>query len=142
MRTWKEWTTRQLAILDRDYPDGVALGVIAQRTGHSIYAVKTRAALRGLVHPNRRSQARITRFERQHGRTLARIALWYRERRLSRRTLAHDIGIEIKALRNALGEELWQSWPRMTIGRIDAARKRRHSHSRQRPAREVSHAEK
>ncbi|MBB3142229.1 hypothetical protein [Halomonas organivorans] len=131
MRTWKEWTTRQHAILDRDYPDGVPLDEIAQHTGHSIYAVKTRAAERGLVHPNRSSQACIARFERQHGKPLARIALWYRERRLPRTALAHDIGIEIKALRTAMGDELWQSWPRMTIGRIDAAKKRRKASNRQ-----------
>ena len=131
MRTWKEWTTRQLAILDRDYPDGVPLDVIALRTGHTIYAVKTRAAERGLTHPNGSSQACIARFERQHGKPLARIALWYRERRLPRTALARDIGIEIKALRTALGDELWQSWPRMTIGRINAARNRRGVSSRQ-----------
>lgn len=32
---------------------------------------------------------------------------------------------ERPALRRALGDDLWESWPRMTIGRIDEARRRR-----------------
>lgn len=124
-RTWKEWTTRELATLDRDYPAGVPVTEIARRVGHSRDAVKTRAQERGLEHPAHSSAQAIRNFEARHDRSLATIAREYRDRRLSRTTLAHDIGIEIKALRYALGDPLWCSWPRMTIGRIDAAKHRR-----------------
>lgn len=125
MRTWREWTTRELDFLDRHYPAGMPVAEIARRVGHTVQATKQRARERGLVHPGRSSAQRIRNFESLHGKPLAVIAREYRERRLSRITLAHDIGIERLALRRALGESLWHSWPRMTIGRIDAARQRR-----------------
>ncbi|MGQ7247560.1 hypothetical protein ACUN9Y_09495 [Halomonas sp. V046] len=124
-RTWRGWTTRELTILDRDYPAGVPVAEISRRIGRSRDAVKTRAQERGLEHPAHSSAQAIRNFEALHARPLANIAREYRDRRLTRTTLAHDIGIENKALRNALGDSLWSSWPRMTIGRIDAAKQRR-----------------
>ena len=122
---WREWTTRELAFLDKHYPAGMPPAEIARRVGHSVGAVKRRAQARGLTHPGRSSAQRIRNFEAAHGKPLAEIAREYRDRRLSRRDLAHDIGIENPALRRALGDALWESWPRMTIGRIDEARRRR-----------------
>jgi len=122
---WREWTTRELAFLDKHYPAGVPVARIARALGRTITAVKRRAQERGLVHPGRSSAQRIRNFEATHGKPLAEIAREYRDRRLSRRDLAHDIGIENPALRRALGDALWHSWPRMTIGRIDEARRRR-----------------
>ncbi|MBW5801148.1 hypothetical protein [Halomonas elongata] len=124
-RTWKEWTTRELAILDRDYPAGVPAREIAQRVGHSERAVRSRAELRGLKHPAHSSAQAVRNFEVERGQRLADIAREYRDHRLSRTTLAHDIGIELKTLRRFLPDDLWKSWPRMTIGRIDEARHRR-----------------
>lgn len=123
--TWQAWTTRELAYLDTHYPAGKPVAEIADVLGRSSYAVIARAAERGLRHPSWCSAQAIRNFESAHGQPLADIARVYRSRRLSRTALAHDIGIEIKALREAVGEALWRSWPRMTIGRIDANRERR-----------------
>lgn len=122
---WREWTTRELAFLDKHYPAGMPVPRIAKRLGRTVSAVKRRAQERGLVHPGRSSAQRIKNFEDAHGRPLAEIAREYRDRRLPRTSLAHDIGIERLALKQALGDALWDSWPRMTIGRIDEARRRR-----------------
>lgn len=123
--TWKEWTTRELALLDELYPAGVSVSEISEVVGHSVPAVKRRAQARGLRHPAWCSAQAISNFEQAAGKALAEIAAEYRDRRLSRAALAEAIGIGPKALREALGDELWTSWPRMTIGRIDEARRRR-----------------
>lgn len=122
---WREWTTRELAFLDKHYPAGMPVSEIAKRLERTIPATKRRAKERGLVHPGRSSAQRIKNFEAAHGKPLDEIAREYRDRRLPRATLAQDIGIENPALRKALGDALWRSWPRMTIGRIDEARRRR-----------------
>ena len=122
---WREWTTRELAFLDKHYPTGLAVAKIARRLDRSPAAVKRRAQERGLVHPGRSSAQRIKNFEAAHGKPLAEIAREYRDRRLSRITLADDIGIEKRTLRTALGDALWHSWPTMTLGRIDESRRRR-----------------
>lgn len=124
---WREWTTRELALLDKHYPAGMPPAEIARRLDRTEKAVKRRAQARGLVHPGRSSAQRIKNFEAAHGKPLAEIAREYRDRRLPRATLAHDIGIENPALRRALGDDLWESWPRMTLGRIDEARRRRNA---------------
>lgn len=124
-RTWKEWTTHQLAFLDKHYPGGMPVPDIAKRVGHTVPAVKRRAQERGLVHPGRSSAQRVRNFEASHGQPLAVIAEEYRDSHLSRSDLAGDIGIIYQTLRQFLPDELWQSWPRMTIGRVDAARQRR-----------------
>ena len=121
----RDWTCPEVAILDRDYPAGVAAAEIAMAVGHPPGEVKRKARERGLRHPAWCSAQAIANFEQAAGRPLAEIAREYRDRRLSRAALAEAIGINPKALREALPDELWQSWPRMTIGRIDAARQRR-----------------
>lgn len=125
MPTRRDWTCPELAILDRDYPAGLASAEIAAKVGHSPGEVQRKARERGLRHPSSCSAQAIANAEQAHGKALAEIARDYRDRRLSRATLAGDIGIGAKTLREALGEELWQSWPVMTLGRIDESRRRR-----------------
>lgn len=124
-RTWKEWTTRQLAFLDKHYPTNMPISTIAEHVGHTVDACKQRAGIRGLRRPLSCSAQAIRNFEELHGKPLAAIAKEYRDRRLSRSDLAGDIGIIYQTLRQFLPEDLWKSWPRMTIGRVDAARQRR-----------------
>lgn len=124
-RTWKEWTTGQLAFLDKHYPTNMPIETIAKHVGHSIGACKSRAGTRGLRRPLSCSAQAIRNFEAAHGKPLVTIAKEYRDRHLSRSELAGDIGIIYQTLRQFLPDELWQSWPVMTIGRVDAARQRR-----------------
>lgn len=121
----RDWTCPELAILKREYPAGTPTKEISTMVGHSPGEVQRKARERGLRHPAWCSAQTIANAEQAHGKPLAEIAREYRDRRLSRATLAGDIGIGAKTLREALGEELWKSWPVMTIGRIDESRRRR-----------------
>lgn len=125
MANGREWSTWELRYLHQHYPAGTPVAQIAAHLDRTIPAVKRKAQQYGLVSPDRSSQQRIRNFETAHGKPLLVIAREYRDRNLSRRTLAHDIGIERLALYSALGEVLWHSWPWMTIGRVDEARQRR-----------------
>lgn len=124
-RRWREWNGRELRFLDKHYPAGMPVAEISKHVGHTVSAVKSRARERGLVRPRHCSAQAIRNFETAHGKPLVAIAKEYRERRLSRSDLAGDIGIIYQTLRQFLPDELWQSWPVMTIGRVDAARQRR-----------------
>lgn len=123
--SWKEWNGRELSLLDLHYRAGTPVEQIAQIVGHTVPAVKRRAQKLGLVHPRHCSAQAIRNFEAAHGKPLVAIAEEYRDRRLSRSELAGDIGIIYQTLRQFLPDDLWQSWPRQTIGRVDAARQRR-----------------
>lgn len=131
MANGREWNTRERAFLTQHYPAGTPVAQIAETLGRSDAAVKRKAQEMQLTHPGRSSRQRIANFEAAQGKPLAEIARDYRDRRLSRHTLAHDIGIEMLALRNALPDALWQSFPRMTLARLDAARERQHPHTGQ-----------
>lgn len=125
MASNREWTTREIAIVRHGYPEGVPVSELAHRVRRTEPAVRIKARQLGLVHPTHSSRQAIANFVNLHGKPLRTMAREYRDMRLSRTDLAHDIGIERKALRQALGHDLWQSWPHMTIGRIDAIRERR-----------------
>lgn len=125
MRTWREWVTSEIRYLRHHYPAGTPVNEISRHIGRSEAAVKRKALDLGLRHPGHSSAQLIENFEKAHGKPLCAIAQEYQDRRLSRRDLAHDIGIERLALKNALSDEMWQSWPRMTIGRKDACASRR-----------------
>jgi len=120
----REWTTHEIAVLKRNYPKGVPVAVIAQQLSRTRAAIRVKARKLGLVHPAHSSRQAIANFEALHGQSISDIARRYRDTRISRTTLARDIGIDRESLRNALGHDLWQSWPHMTIGRIDAVRQR------------------
>ena len=124
MANGREWSTQEIQYLRKHYPAGTPVSKIADHLNRTANAVKRKAQENGLVHPGRSSRQLIRNFEAMHGKPLHEIALGYRDRHLSRSTLAHDIGIERLALRKALGDELWNSWPFMTIGRIDANKTR------------------
>ncbi|MGM0783850.1 MAG: hypothetical protein ACQEUM_07045 [Pseudomonadota bacterium] len=124
-RRWREWNGRELKLLDHHYRAGTPVEQIAQIVGHTMSAVKRRARERGLKHPRHCSAQAIRNFEAAHGKPLVAIAKEYRDRRLSRSDLAGDIGIIYQTLRQFLPDDLWKSWPRMTIGRIDEAKRRR-----------------
>lgn len=122
--SWREWNGRELSLLGLHYRAGTPVEQIAQIVGHTAPAVKSRAQELGLVHPRHCSAQAIRNFEAAHGKPLMAIAKEYRDRRLSRTDLASAIGVTYQTLRQFLPEELWLSWPHMTIGRIDAARQR------------------
>ncbi|MDV6318761.1 hypothetical protein [Chromohalobacter sp. HP20-39] len=125
MASNREWTTREIAIVRHGYSQGVPVKILASRVNRTEPAVRIKARQIGLLHPTHSSRQAIANFEARHGRSIRDMAREYRDMRLSRTALAHDIGIERKALREALGHDLWHSWPHMTIGRIDAIRERR-----------------
>lgn len=120
MANGKEWTTPEIKYLRQHYPAGTPAHEIAGHLGRSIGSIRRKAYLLRLTHPNHSSQQSIANFEAMHGKPLAEIAREYRDRRLSRTELAGDIGIIYQNLRKFLPDDLWQSWPFMTIGRIDA----------------------
>ncbi|MCE8042485.1 hypothetical protein HOP60_09995 [Halomonas daqingensis] len=122
---WREWNGRELKLLDRHYRIGTPVDEIAKIVGHTPAAVRRRAAERGLKHPRHCSAQAIRNFEAAHGKPLVAIAREYRSRRLSRSDLAGAIGVTYQTLRRFLPDDLWQSWPVMTIGRVDAAKHRR-----------------
>lgn len=121
---WREWNGRELAFLDHHYQAGMPITEIARHLGRSYGAVKIRAGARGLVHPGRSAAQKIRNFEAAAGKPLDEIAKDYSRRRLSRRDLAGAIGISCGSLRRHVSTEIWDQWPRMTIGRIDSARER------------------
>ncbi len=123
--SWKEWNGRELALLDQHYRDGTPVKEIAEIVGHTVSAVKRRAQELGLVHPRHCSAQAVRNFEELHGLPLVKIAKEYRDSHLSRSDLAGAIGVTYQTLRQFLPDDLWQSWPRQTIGRVDAARQRR-----------------
>lgn len=124
MANGREWSVQEIQYLRKHYPAGTPVPQIADHLNRTVNAIKRKAQENGLVHPGRSSRQLIRNFEAIHGKSLHEIALEYRDGCLSRITLAHDIGIERLALSKALGDELWNSWPFMTIGRIDANKER------------------
>ena len=124
MASNREWTTSELKYLRDHYPAGMPVSDISSHLQRSSDAIRKMAQKLGLAHPCHSSRQAIANFVSLHGKPLREVAREYRDIRLSRTDLAHDIGVERKALREALGDEFWHSWPHMTIGRIDAVRQR------------------
>lgn len=120
----REWTTRELAYLRQHYSAGTPMAEMVEEIGRTSAAIIQRAKVLGLRRPCMSTRQAIRNFEELHGKPLVEIAKEYRDRRLSRSELAGDIGIIYQNLRKFLPAELWQSWPFMTIGRIDANKTR------------------
>ena len=125
MASNREWTTWESAYLKRHYPAGMPAAQIAEHLGRSVTAIMAKAGKLGLRHPTHSSQQSIANFEALHGKPITEITREYRDQCLSRGELAAEIGIDNKALRAAIGEALWRSWPHMTIARKRAVENRR-----------------
>ena len=122
----REWKTTEVATLRWGYARGLPARAIGALINRSERAVFIKARSLGIKHKHGSIGVAVELFEQQHGKALIEIAAQYRERRLSRAELAADIGIsDNRYLRRLLPPELWQSWPRNTVGRQLAREQRR-----------------
>ncbi|QHD50016.1 hypothetical protein CTT34_10100 [Vreelandella aquamarina] len=124
-KTWKAWRPNEDRLIAARYADGVLASDIAEELGRTPEAVRTRAKELGVKHPRHNSKLAIAGFESRRGKSLADIAKNYSRRKLSRTDLAADIGIHYATLKRFLPAEIWDSWPRMTVGRQLSCEQRR-----------------
>ncbi|MGP9796154.1 hypothetical protein ACT3UJ_02165 [Halomonas sp. 86] len=125
MSAHPEWTTREVAVLRREYPLGTPVTEIAAMLGRSQQAVHVKAQRLGVRHPLQDASVAVSRFEQERGAPLIEIAMQYRNMRLARRELAADIGLYCETLKRFIPPEIWHSWPHYTAGRRLANEQRR-----------------
>lgn len=121
----RPWTLKEHAYLKTHYPTSKPISDIARAIDRSVEQVSRRARKLGLVRPRHCTELAVRNFEERKGKPLEVVADDYRQRRLSRSDLAADIGIYYGTLKRLLSRELWQSWPRNTVGRQLAREQRR-----------------
>jgi hypothetical protein len=123
----REWMTTEVATLRWGYERGLPAREIGAMINRSERAVFVKARKLGIKHKHGSVSEAVRLFEAERGKPLIEIALSYYDRRLSRSELAADIGIAdiSRDLKRLLPPELWQSWPRNTVGRQLASEQRR-----------------
>lgn len=121
----RPWTLTEYAYLKKHYPTSKPISDIAQAIERSEEQVSFRARKLGLVRPRHCTELAVKNFEARKGKPLDAVARDYLRRKLARRDLAADIGIYCGTLKRLLPPEIWQSWPRNTVGRQLAAEQRR-----------------